>query len=427
MDHEQAFLQAICEAPEDDTPRLVYADWLEENGKADHADFIRTQLRLAQTPEYERSWQEIHHRSRSAHDVNVLRILPPLPAGVHWAQSNFRRGFPEGVRVDSIAAFLKNAAKVFRLAPILHLEIDARHEKAILDTAIAPLADSPWLSRLRSLEILLGRMGPAAARRLGESPHAQGLHRLSLPFGGIGRAGVQALVATPLFPRLRELDLQNSDYADLAGPAFALALRDFNGPCALQKLNLCSNRMGPRDVENLAACAALASLTSLDVSQCSDGREFRQSGMQALARSPYLAGLRELRLAQTEPTARGVRELVTSTTLTNLRSLDLGSNHLGPQAGTLLARAENLAGLVCLRLNGNKVGDRAVAAIARSPHLDQLAVLELMRAGLGDVAGRTLLESPGMANLVHLSLYDNAFSRSVKSALKNRFGERVWV
>ena len=27
-----AFLQAIREAPEDDTPRLVYSDWLDEHG-----------------------------------------------------------------------------------------------------------------------------------------------------------------------------------------------------------------------------------------------------------------------------------------------------------------------------------------------------------------------------------------------------------
>jgi uncharacterized protein (TIGR02996 family) len=30
--HDVAFLRAIHEAPEDDTPRLVDADWLEEHG-----------------------------------------------------------------------------------------------------------------------------------------------------------------------------------------------------------------------------------------------------------------------------------------------------------------------------------------------------------------------------------------------------------
>jgi uncharacterized protein (TIGR02996 family) len=31
--HETVFLQAICADPDDDTPRLVYADWLDERGR----------------------------------------------------------------------------------------------------------------------------------------------------------------------------------------------------------------------------------------------------------------------------------------------------------------------------------------------------------------------------------------------------------
>ncbi len=31
----EPFLRAICESPEDDTERLVYADWLDENGDAE--------------------------------------------------------------------------------------------------------------------------------------------------------------------------------------------------------------------------------------------------------------------------------------------------------------------------------------------------------------------------------------------------------
>lgn len=41
-DHE-AFLRAIFDAPDDDTPRLVYADFLEENGGAERAAVIRNQ------------------------------------------------------------------------------------------------------------------------------------------------------------------------------------------------------------------------------------------------------------------------------------------------------------------------------------------------------------------------------------------------
>lgn len=39
--------RAILEAPGDDLRRLVYADWLEENGQAGRAEFIRVQVELA--------------------------------------------------------------------------------------------------------------------------------------------------------------------------------------------------------------------------------------------------------------------------------------------------------------------------------------------------------------------------------------------
>ena len=48
MTHHPGFLQAILEAPPDDTPRLVYADWLQENGEEDYAKFIRLQIELAE-------------------------------------------------------------------------------------------------------------------------------------------------------------------------------------------------------------------------------------------------------------------------------------------------------------------------------------------------------------------------------------------
>ncbi|WP_439625976.1 TIGR02996 domain-containing protein [Gemmata sp.] len=44
---EAGFLAAICAAPDDDTPRLVYADWLQERGDEARAEFIRVQCELA--------------------------------------------------------------------------------------------------------------------------------------------------------------------------------------------------------------------------------------------------------------------------------------------------------------------------------------------------------------------------------------------
>src|SRR5262245_42550191 len=50
MNDADAFLQAIREDPENDTPRLIFADWLEERGDP-RGEFIRVQCALAHCPE----------------------------------------------------------------------------------------------------------------------------------------------------------------------------------------------------------------------------------------------------------------------------------------------------------------------------------------------------------------------------------------
>lgn len=43
---EQDFLLAIDENPEDDSPRLMFADWLSENGQDERAELVRVQCQL---------------------------------------------------------------------------------------------------------------------------------------------------------------------------------------------------------------------------------------------------------------------------------------------------------------------------------------------------------------------------------------------
>jgi uncharacterized protein (TIGR02996 family) len=44
---ELALLKAVCRNKADDLPRLVYADWLDEHGRPERAEFIRLQCALA--------------------------------------------------------------------------------------------------------------------------------------------------------------------------------------------------------------------------------------------------------------------------------------------------------------------------------------------------------------------------------------------
>ena len=47
MTQDDAFLASIIESPDDDDPRLIYADWLDEHGQTERAEFLRVQCELA--------------------------------------------------------------------------------------------------------------------------------------------------------------------------------------------------------------------------------------------------------------------------------------------------------------------------------------------------------------------------------------------
>ena len=46
MTADPGFIRAICEDPHEISLRLIYADWLEEHGEAERAEFIRCQVKL---------------------------------------------------------------------------------------------------------------------------------------------------------------------------------------------------------------------------------------------------------------------------------------------------------------------------------------------------------------------------------------------
>jgi uncharacterized protein (TIGR02996 family) len=83
-----AFIQAIRESPEDDTLRMVYADWLDEHGgNPELAEFIRKQIELARLMD---DWP--HHKGRKVwHDKRAaLEVQTKMLLRSHEAR--WRRG-----------------------------------------------------------------------------------------------------------------------------------------------------------------------------------------------------------------------------------------------------------------------------------------------------------------------------------------------
>lgn len=94
MDEEAALLRAICEQPDEDAPRLAFADWLTERGRAEDeswAELIRAQVALALGAGDER--ERLATRERAlVPGVAAFWTAWTKSQGLQW--ENWTRGFP---------------------------------------------------------------------------------------------------------------------------------------------------------------------------------------------------------------------------------------------------------------------------------------------------------------------------------------------
>jgi uncharacterized protein (TIGR02996 family) len=368
--YADAFLDAILECPEDDAPRLIYADWLDEQDEPARAELIRLQCALAagafQGPALGRA---------QARERELLALF-----GEEWAALlrglvrayEFRRGFVERVRLDA-AGLLRDGEEVFRLAPVRHLELFVPRSRA------EEVADCPLLGRLHALDLSYSAGDRAGLAALLASPHLAELRGLRLR--ALAGGAAQALFAADNFPRLTTLDL-GANNLGLEGLAPLLALR---WP-ELHALHLNANGLKDGEAQALAASPLLGQLTALDLAFNGIG----PAGAAALAHSPHAGELRALWLGFNHVGDAGAAALASGRS--PLRRLFLGRNRIGRAGAEALARSPRLASLTHLDLDYNDLSAAALQSLAASPHLGRLEALYL-RCGRGLTArARAALE-----------------------------------
>ncbi len=175
---QESLLATIAARPDDDLPRLVYADWLDERGaNADvaRAAFIREQIREWRNPE---PWELSQAPRPSAAIAEQYRDtwLAALPEKQRpWVQ--FERGFVETLRPVKVrTGFLPLLEKpAGELATVRRLVIPGGNGMRGAD--YARIAASPGLARLRELVTEDNVQGPAVAVILA-SPHLTQLESL---------------------------------------------------------------------------------------------------------------------------------------------------------------------------------------------------------------------------------------------------------
>jgi uncharacterized protein (TIGR02996 family) len=415
-------LRAALDDPEDDAPRLVLADWLDEHGQPERAEFIRVQCSLARLAAGEPRRPDLLRREADLLAVHERDWLGDLyDRVVRW---RFRRGFVEEVEVEP-GRFFAEGAGLFERAPVRHVRFCADGGRLPDDSTLRTLAASPLLARLRGVKIPrlddgltahgvralaasphaaslralalpnfpgltdlgLDGLGPEGARVLAEAPHLGGVTSLELAGNRIGDEGVRFLAASPHLTRLAELNLSCNDLTDEAVHALAGSP---NG-AALNSLDLSiNNDLGPVATRLLCESPHLGRLTRLAL-------EYTTAHLGLLAGSGLLSRLTSLRVG-----AGDVRALAASPRAAGLTALRVGDGD--PIDADALARSPHLAGLTSLEFGYRVLRGAGLRAILASPFLTRVSELSLAHNDVGLEGVRALAGSPWLGRLTHLDL-----------------------
>ena len=324
----QDLLAAVLAQPDDDAPRLVYADWLTERGDP-RGTFISLQCELARGTRRAAEVEAEAAALQQSHELDWLEGVSSREVKVR-----FRRGFVERVEVRGAQALL-DTVPLFEREPVTELVHFA--ERRVLDAEL--LASSSWVSRLRTLEFRVAghdrSYSPVALKlerlsQLLESRYLRGLTRLVFSGQRLGDEGLSRLLSRgpTVLPSLEALLLEG----DGVDPQGVSALIESRWAARFKELSLADNPLGADGAHALAGARSPGALEKL----CLDGCQIGNSGAMALAGAARFKSLRSLSLQRNRITLSGVNALLQSKHLEGLTTLELSGNPIGAIAKSRL-------------------------------------------------------------------------------------------
>jgi uncharacterized protein (TIGR02996 family) len=205
-EEENILLKAVLDDPDNDAPRLRYADWCEQQSdeptKA-RAEFILLQIEIAQMSSSVVDRGGAYHQMYRAMKLqDEYKTVWTSFFGAIIFSCEFNRGFVELVSLMA-RDFLDNAPQLFDLAPIYHLDLT----NVITDAE--EFFASTHLGRMRSLRMDNCNLEDRHLQLLAASPYVAELRWLSVRENRIGMPGIEALATSP--------NLKQLVYSDFSG------------------------------------------------------------------------------------------------------------------------------------------------------------------------------------------------------------------
>jgi uncharacterized protein (TIGR02996 family) len=443
-----ALVQACREDPDEDGPRLVLADWLEENGQAVLASAVRLSLLHDQLPSSDPrrsalraelddpaseigAWlrplrrlfpaSAIHRgllRAGTTLDGLLAQRLDEIPPEyLPWLEAlHLDRGDSGDARLDAgrrgwlwrftslrlphlgfashwhLPALLRQLAVSDHFAHVSRLDLSG--VGLTVESLRSLLEAEVCLPALRSLNLGRSSLHHDGLRLLGESPLLARLTTLELRYAGpIGATSLRDLTCSPHVRGLVHLELDASALDETLA-----VLADSRMLGRLRRLRVSCQELGREGCQALERWPADRPLEHLDLPHL-----LTDADLGCLARSPLLRSLRSLEVGSPRVTVFGLRHLLRGLPGPGLRRLNLDACQIGDEGAALLARCPALADLRELDLTDAGIGPEGVGRLARSPHFRRLEYLRLCSNRLGVEGVRALTGNgrtlPGLRSL----------------------------
>jgi len=297
MGDARALLEAVVDRPDEDAPRLAYADFVSHRD-GPCGELIALQCALAKaTGEDEKTG--LSHREFSLLQEHKARWLAEL--GLRMGEGQFVRGFVEKVEllVERLDVATGDLALLSPVREVRIIETRKARASPVVDYAGAPLF------------------------RLAESLHLSD-HLIEVD-------GIRRLFGPGRFDRLRNLSLRGANL-DSAGVEALLQCEAIAG---LTGLDLAKNELRNAGAEAIAQSTMVARLEALGLTRNNIG----DAGAAALAQTTCLPNLKTLLLPSNTLYADGALALARSGSLAGLELLDVRDNFIGKQGALALDAA----------------------------------------------------------------------------------------
>jgi uncharacterized protein (TIGR02996 family) len=177
---QDALLAAIVAQPDEDTPRLVYADWLEEHGDPKQAKFIRDSIIFARAQKDSEETIALGKRLRLMEKEGEEEWL--LALGIDVGRADFDRGLPYRAAYWNIDYFLDESASLFARLPLRELILVDDSGSDWDEETLGKVAVIPELARLHTLHLSSNyghEIEVEGWKLLIHSPHLRGLQSLA--------------------------------------------------------------------------------------------------------------------------------------------------------------------------------------------------------------------------------------------------------